>query len=140
MKDANLASLFLVKEVGVGVFDAVVVGNWEVVRVRVVDSGGVVGHGARPGDPEDAAGEGALLAPEADAELDAEVAFFVAPGVDAVGAGQRVRAGDQGEMGDGAHAADADLMGVGVDAHEGVGELDNEAYPAGRLRLMGSRS
>ena len=41
---------------------------------------------ARPGDPEDTAGEGALLAPEADAELDAEVAFFVAPGMDAVGA------------------------------------------------------
>jgi hypothetical protein len=50
----------------------------------------LIGHGARPGDPEDAAGKGRLLAPEADAELDAEIAFFFAPGVDAVGAGQRV--------------------------------------------------
>ena len=29
-----------------------------------------------------------MLAPEADAELDAEIAFFVAPGVDAVGGGE----------------------------------------------------
>ena len=81
---------------------------------------------ARPGDPEDAAGEGALLAPEADAEVDAEIAFFVAPGVDAVGAGKGVGAGDEGEVGDGAHAADADLLGVGVDSHEGVTKFDDE--------------
>jgi hypothetical protein len=96
--------VLLVKEVGVGVFDAVVVGDWEAVGVRVVDGGGAgdhgfgrarglapticgalgVAHGTRAGDPENAAGPGALLAPEADAELDALIAFFVAPGVDAV--------------------------------------------------------
>ena len=85
-----------------------------------------IGHGTRPGDPEDAAGQGALLAPEANAELDAEITFLVAPGVDAVSAGERVGAGDEGEVGAGAYAADADLLGVGVDAHEGVGEVDDE--------------
>jgi hypothetical protein len=50
---------------------------------------------AQARDPEDAAGEGALLAPETDSELDAEIAFFVAPGVDAVGAGKGMRAGDE---------------------------------------------
>ena len=47
---------------------------------------------ARPGDPENVAGEGGLLAPEADAELNAEIAFFVAPGVNAVGAGEGMSA------------------------------------------------
>ena len=47
---------------------------------------------ARPGDPENTAGECAFLASEADAELDAEIAFFVAPGVNAVGAGEGVSA------------------------------------------------
>ncbi len=54
----------------------------------------VVGHGARPGDPEDAAGEGALLAPEADAELNTQIAFFVAPGMISVGAGYWMGTGD----------------------------------------------
>ncbi len=50
---------------------------------------------AAVGDPEDAAGDGALLAPEADAKLDAEVTFFVAPGVDAVGTRKEVGASDE---------------------------------------------
>jgi hypothetical protein len=35
----------LAKEVSVGVFDAVVVGDWEAVGVRVVDGGGAGDHG-----------------------------------------------------------------------------------------------
>ena len=35
----------LVEEVGVGVFDAVVVGDWEAVGVRVVDGGSAGKHG-----------------------------------------------------------------------------------------------
>ena len=35
----------LVEEVGVGVFDAVIVGDWNAVGVRVVDSGGAGDHG-----------------------------------------------------------------------------------------------
>ena len=37
----------LVEEVGVGVFDAVVVGDWEAVGVRVVDGGGKIKGGSR---------------------------------------------------------------------------------------------
>jgi hypothetical protein len=37
----------LVEEVGVGVFDVVVVGDWEAVGVRVVDGGGAGDHGFR---------------------------------------------------------------------------------------------
>ena len=54
----KLASLCLVEEVGVGVFDAacrrqVVVGDWEAVGVRVVDGCGAgdQGFGALPGWP-----------------------------------------------------------------------------------------
>jgi hypothetical protein len=35
----------LIEEVGVGVFDAVIVGDWNAVGVRVVDSGGAGDHG-----------------------------------------------------------------------------------------------
>ena len=34
-----------IEEVGVGVFDAVVVGDWEAVGVRVVNGGGAGDHG-----------------------------------------------------------------------------------------------
>ena len=36
-----------------------------------------------------------------------------------------VGAGGDGQLGDGAHAQFADFGGVGVDAHEGIGELDD---------------
>ena len=84
--------------------DGGVLGLGDEACLRQVFCSLFIGHGTRAGDPEDAAGEGALLAPEADAELDAEIAFFVAPGVDAVGAGKGVGAGDEGQMGDGALA------------------------------------
>ena len=35
----------LIEEVGVGVFDAVVVGDWEAVGVWIVDGGGAGEHG-----------------------------------------------------------------------------------------------
>ena len=39
----------LIKEVGVGIFDAVIVGDWEAVRVWVVDCGGEIKDGSRAG-------------------------------------------------------------------------------------------